>query len=96
MEFKYGPTAVTWRKSSYSGGSGDNCVEASDSLTSANWRKSTYSGGSGDDCVEVADNLPGVIPVRDSKDPHGPALTFTPAAWTAFVQAAAANEFPTP
>jgi hypothetical protein len=34
--------------------------------------------------VEVAVNLPGVVAVRDSKDPHGPALTFTPAAWHAF------------
>ncbi|WUV84706.1 DUF397 domain-containing protein [Streptomyces sp. NBC_01476] len=88
-------TNSSWRKSSYSGGSGGNCIEASDSLTSANWRKSTYSAGDGGDCVEVADNLPDVIPVRDSKDPHGPALTFTPAAWTAFVTAAANGEFPT-
>ncbi|MEU6078454.1 DUF397 domain-containing protein [Micromonospora sp. NPDC047074] len=34
---------------------------------------------------EVADNLPGVVGVRDSKDPHGPALTFTARAWSAFV-----------
>jgi Domain of unknown function (DUF397) len=34
--------------------------------------------------VEVAVNLPGVVAVRDSKDPHGPALTFTPADWHAF------------
>ncbi|CAG6393830.1 DUF397 domain-containing protein [Streptomyces cocklensis] len=88
------PAAVTWRKSTYSGGSGDDCVEASDSLTHASWRKSTHSGGSGGDCVEVADNIPDLIPVRDSKDPHGPALTFTPAAWTAFVDATARGEFP--
>jgi hypothetical protein len=37
------------------------------------------------DCVEVAGNLPGVVAVRDSKDPAGPVLTFTPAAWTRFV-----------
>ena len=35
-------------------------------------------------CVEVAVNLPGVVAVRDSKDPYGPALTFTPADWHAF------------
>ncbi|MBO4210342.1 DUF397 domain-containing protein, partial [Micromonospora echinofusca] len=44
-------------------------------LTGATWRKSTRSGGSGGNCVEVADNLPGVVGVRDSKDPTGPALT---------------------
>ncbi|MFJ8462902.1 DUF397 domain-containing protein [Streptomyces swartbergensis] len=31
-------------------------------------------------CVEVAGNLPGITPVRDSKNPDGPALMFaTPA-----------------
>ncbi|HEY0697212.1 MAG TPA: DUF397 domain-containing protein [Micromonospora sp.] len=54
-------------------------------LSNAVWKKSTRSGTSGGDCVEVADNLPGVIGVRDSKDPTGPALTFEPAAWRAFV-----------
>ncbi|WP_405582803.1 DUF397 domain-containing protein [Streptomyces sp. NBC_01190] len=95
MDLKYSRTELTWRKSSYSGGSGDNCIEASDSLTRAGWRKSTYSGGDGGNCIEVADNLPDLIPVRDSKDPHGPALTFTPAAWTAFVTATANGVFPT-
>lgn len=52
-------------------------------LNGARWRKSSRS--SGGDCVEVADNLPGVVGVRDSKDPTGPALTFTPAAWRSFV-----------
>ncbi|MFG3703225.1 DUF397 domain-containing protein [Micromonospora sp. NPDC047670] len=54
-------------------------------LSSARWRKSSRSGSSGGNCVEVADNLPGVVAVRDSKDPAGPALTFTPTAWRAFV-----------
>lgn len=54
-------------------------------LTNAIWRKSTRSGSSGGNCVEVADNLPGVVGVRDSKDPDGPALLFSPAAWRAFV-----------
>ncbi|MEH1102625.1 DUF397 domain-containing protein [Micromonospora sp. CPCC 205561] len=54
-------------------------------LAGAVWRKSTRSGGSGGNCVEVADNLPGVVGVRDSKDPYGPALAFTPRAWSAFV-----------
>lgn len=49
-------------------------------LSRAVWRKASASGNG--NCVEV--NLPGVVAVRDSKDPAGPALTFTPAAWDAF------------
>ncbi|MBX9397037.1 DUF397 domain-containing protein [Streptomyces sp. TRM72054] len=56
-------------------------------LNSAVWRKSSYSDGSGADCVEVAHNLPGIIPVRDSKNPEGPALVFPTPAWAAFVTA---------
>ncbi|MCN0154836.1 DUF397 domain-containing protein [Salinispora arenicola] len=52
-------------------------------LSNARWKKSTRSGTS--ECVEVAGNLPGVVGVRDSKDPTGPALVFGPAAWRAFV-----------
>jgi hypothetical protein len=48
------------------------------------WFKSSYSG-SGGECVEVAANLPSTVPVRDSKDPDGPALSFTPASFAAFV-----------
>jgi hypothetical protein len=54
-------------------------------LTRATWRKSSRSNSNGGACVEVADNLPGLVAVRDSKDPAGPALTFTPAAWRAFI-----------
>ncbi|GIJ21279.1 DUF397 domain-containing protein [Micromonospora lutea] len=54
-------------------------------MTGARWRKSTKSGNNGGSCLEVADNLPGVVGVRDSKDPTGPALIFTPASWRAFV-----------
>ncbi|EEP72975.1 hypothetical protein MCAG_03302 [Micromonospora sp. ATCC 39149] len=56
-----------------------------DDLTGALWRKSTRSGTNGGTLVEVADNLPGVVGVRDSKDPTGPALAFGPLAWRAFV-----------
>ncbi|MFI6782136.1 DUF397 domain-containing protein [Micromonospora sp. NPDC050276] len=55
-------------------------------LTGARWRKSTRSNGSGGACVEVADNLPGMVAVRDSKDPTGPVLVFPPDAWRAFVR----------
>ncbi|MEU6847705.1 DUF397 domain-containing protein [Streptomyces sp. NPDC046716] len=54
-------------------------------LTSATWHKSTYSGGSGGDCLEVSQDYPGLIPVRDSKNPEGPKLVLRAAAWTAFV-----------
>ncbi|MET7867437.1 DUF397 domain-containing protein [Micromonospora taraxaci] len=48
------------------------------------WRTSTRSGSEGD-CVEVA-GFAETVGVRDSKDPQGPVLTFTPSAWTAFVE----------
>ncbi|WP_030908555.1 DUF397 domain-containing protein [Streptomyces sp. NRRL F-5126] len=56
-------------------------------LTSAAWRKSSYSNSDGGECVEIATNLPAVLPVRDSKNPHGPALLLPRRAWTAFVTA---------
>lgn len=62
-------------------------------LTNAVWRKSSYSSGNGGQCVEVATNLPGVIAVRDSKDPDGPALVFTADEWRAFVSGARTGEF---
>ncbi|MGV4888682.1 DUF397 domain-containing protein [Streptomyces viridosporus] len=49
------------------------------------WRRSSYSNQEGGDCVEVADGFPGVVPVRDSKAPHGPALCFEAVSWTAFI-----------
>jgi Domain of unknown function (DUF397) len=55
-----------------------------DGLEHADWRKSIFSSSNGGNCVEVARNLPGVVAVRDSKDPGGPALVFTPADWEAF------------
>jgi hypothetical protein len=56
-----------------------------DDLTGARWRTSTRSSSNGGNCVEVADNLPGVVAVRDSKDPAGPVLRFAPAAFRAFI-----------
>ncbi|MFF5260447.1 DUF397 domain-containing protein [Actinomadura viridis] len=53
-------------------------------LTRADWRKSSHSG-SGDQCVEVATLSARRHAVRDSKDPHGPALMFTPAEWRTFL-----------
>jgi hypothetical protein len=54
-------------------------------LTTAKWCKSSYSNANGGQCVEVARNLPGVVAVRDSKDPGGPELLFGPAQWAAFI-----------
>jgi len=49
-------------------------------LSAATWRKSTRSSGGGSNCVEVA-HLPGLIAIRDSKNPEGPALIITHAAF---------------
>jgi len=57
------------------------------------WRKSTRSNGQGGNCVQVADNIPGVIGVRDSKDPDGAVLVFTPVEWRAFIDGARDGEF---
>ncbi|WEB40644.1 MULTISPECIES: DUF397 domain-containing protein [Streptomyces] len=35
----------------------------------------------------MAAGRPGVVPVRDSKDPAGPVLVFSGRAWAAFVDA---------
>ncbi|WP_242885203.1 DUF397 domain-containing protein [Actinomadura litoris] len=37
------------------------------------WRKSSHSAGTGGECVEMA-SAPGLVAIRDSKDPHGPKL----------------------
>ncbi|MFF9350855.1 DUF397 domain-containing protein [Streptomyces sp. NPDC014734] len=37
-------------------------------------------------CLEVADGAPGLVPVRDSKRPEGPALVVSASAWTSFVE----------
>ncbi|VFA97252.1 DUF397 domain-containing protein [Nocardia cyriacigeorgica] len=61
---------------------------------SAVWFKSSYSGSS-QDCVEVAHFVSGVG-VRDSKNPTGPELTFTPAAWDSFLATARLGKFTRP
>ncbi|MFJ5119001.1 DUF397 domain-containing protein [Kitasatospora sp. NPDC088548] len=63
-----------------------------DDLRNATWYKSSYSAQAGQ-CIEVSPSLPGAVPVRDSKDPEGPALVFPAAAWSAFVAAIQADEF---
>lgn len=80
---EYDIATATWHKSSYSGGDGGDCLEM------ATWRKSTHSAGDGGNCLEVADGHPDIVPVRDSKVPDGPHLTFAAPAWAAFVAALA-------
>ncbi|MFP8903994.1 DUF397 domain-containing protein [Streptomyces atacamensis] len=76
-------TELTWFKSSYSSGSGDDCVEVA-----LSWHKSSHSSGSSGDCVEVA-SCPDTVHVRDSKDKDGPQLAVTPEAWSGFLTYAA-------
>ncbi|WP_432143090.1 DUF397 domain-containing protein [Streptomyces sp. bgisy084] len=88
-------STVTWRKSSYSNQDGGACIEVSDDLLSAaTWRKSSHSNPDGGNCVEVADGFPALVPVRDSKAPHGPALLFGAPAWASFVTAVKSGELP--
>ncbi|MFD5659937.1 DUF397 domain-containing protein [Streptomyces hirsutus] len=72
-------TALKWFKSTYSSGSGDDCVEVA-----LSWHKSSYSSGSDGDCVEVA-SCPDTVHVRDSKVRQGPQLALDSEAWTAFL-----------
>jgi Domain of unknown function (DUF397) len=55
------------------------------------WRKAQRSVGNGA-CVELAP-LEGMVAMRDSKDPDGPVLVYTPAEWRAFLHGAKAGEF---
>jgi len=54
-------------------------------LSTAAWRKSSYSNNDGGVCVEVADGFPSIVPVRDSKNPQGPALVFPTGSWSAIL-----------
>ncbi|CCA57451.1 DUF397 domain-containing protein [Streptomyces venezuelae] len=84
-------TSVEWRKSSFSGNTGGDCIECAP-LGPATWLKSSHSGNTGGECVEVADLVPHIA-VRDSKNPHGPHFRATPAAFAVFVAAAAQGRF---
>ncbi|MFJ4852704.1 DUF397 domain-containing protein [Streptomyces sp. NPDC088730] len=54
-------------------------------LSTTHWRSSSYSNANGGECVEITDDFPGIIPVRDSKNPTGPTLIVQTEAWGAFV-----------
>jgi Domain of unknown function (DUF397) len=61
-------------------------------LSRAVWRKSARSNNGGA-CVEVATNLPGIVAIRDSKDPDGPALTFSSDDWRTFIRGLKRQQF---
>lgn len=72
-------TRAPWRKSTYSSTTGGNCVEVTA------WRKSSFSSTTGGECIEVGTGGQ-VVAVRDSKNPDGPGLAFTPGGWRAFTR----------
>jgi len=75
-----------WRKATASNPSGC-CAEVS----LPRWRK---SGSSPEvTCAEFALLPAGMVGLRDSKDPGGPVLAFTPDEWTAFLDGAGKGEF---
>ncbi|GAA1704432.1 DUF397 domain-containing protein [Streptomyces yatensis] len=57
-------------------------------MAALEFRKSSFSTGDRE-CVEVSTNVPDLVAIRDSKDPGGPILRFTPATWTDFQAALA-------
>ena len=70
---------IEFRKSSFSGANGGNCVELA-------WRKSSFSGANGGECVEVARGE-ALFGIRDSKNVAGPALMLAEAQGRAFLAA---------
>jgi len=63
------------------------------SQSALTWRKATMSSADGSGCVEVAVLPTGGRAVRDSKDPYGPVLIFTPHEWQCFLDGAKKGEF---
>ena len=64
-------------------------------LAHVQWVKSSYSGNGGGSCIEWAPSYAttGLIPVRDSKDPEGPVLAFSPGHWRTFAGRVKAGTF---
>lgn len=56
------------------------------------WTKSRHSNAEGN-CVEVAVLARGDVAVRNSRDPDGPALVYTPAEVAAFLAGVKDGEF---
>ncbi|MFE6691009.1 DUF397 domain-containing protein [Streptomyces sp. NPDC057743] len=61
------------------------------------WVKSSYSSGEpGSNCVEwspTSASVTGVVPVRDSKIPEGPVLSFPAASFSTFIAAVKNDAF---
>jgi hypothetical protein len=83
-------TGIQWRKSSYSGDEGGQCIECAP-LGPLAWRKSSHSSDQGGQCLEIAETPHTTIAIRDSKTPAGPTVTLDPAAFTTFVNWTAHN-----
>jgi Domain of unknown function (DUF397) len=62
-------------------------------LKLARWHKSTRCDANS--CVEVA-VLPNVVAIRNSTDPDGPVLSFSPDVWRGFVESIRAGELARP
>ncbi|MFD0250797.1 DUF397 domain-containing protein [Streptomyces sp. NPDC127113] len=62
-------------------------IPAGTDLTGVRWLRSSYSTGA-NNCVETArpsaGRWAGLLAVRDSKNPAGAALLFSPESWTSF------------
>lgn len=56
------------------------------------WRRSSFSQGSDQTCVEVDFEQDRIL-VRDSKDPDGPVLRFSPMEWDVFLLGVGNGEF---
>ncbi|MFX4294507.1 DUF397 domain-containing protein [Streptomyces bohaiensis] len=77
-----------WRKSSYSGPNGGDCLEVGYDprcCGPVDWHRSSHSSSNGGACLEAGRGLATVVPVRDSKLPDSPILAFPPSGWLAFV-----------
>jgi hypothetical protein len=65
-------------------------VPSTTELTGVRWLRSSYSTGA-NNCVETARPAAGpragLLAVRDSKNPSGPALLFSPESWAGFTAA---------
>uniref|UniRef100_A0AAU1TZF6 DUF397 domain-containing protein n=1 Tax=Streptomyces sp. NBC_00119 TaxID=2975659 RepID=A0AAU1TZF6_9ACTN len=63
-----------------------------DALSGVTWVKSRHSAAEGN-CVELAALPGGSVAMRNSRDPHGPALVYTQEEITAFLAGAKDGEF---
>jgi hypothetical protein len=70
-----------------------NGVRASE-LRGITWVKSSWSGPTGGNCVEMAFVGGGMVAVRNSRHPAGPALIFTATEWDAFIHGVTRGERP--